>query len=89
MPLTVIFQKHKLCKSVMIEPHDDECIQLKNFNRVDRIPILIYADFYCFLKPVNNIISNKTKKTHYHKSMSYVLFVKLITTLSRLIINNL
>ncbi|KAE9522375.1 hypothetical protein AGLY_017206 [Aphis glycines] len=39
----VICQKHKLCKPVMIEPRDDEFIQFKNFNRADRIPIIIFT----------------------------------------------
>ncbi|KAE9523026.1 hypothetical protein AGLY_016657, partial [Aphis glycines] len=43
----------------------------------NRIPIVIYADFECFLKPVNNITSNKTKNTHYHKPMIYGLYVKI------------
>jgi hypothetical protein len=61
----------------MIESHDDKFIQFGNFNRGDRIPIVIFADFECFLKPVNNIISNKTKNTHYHEPMSYGLYVKI------------
>ncbi|XP_060859920.1 uncharacterized protein LOC132937114 [Metopolophium dirhodum] len=73
----VICQKHKLCKPVMIDPHDDKFIYFNKYNRADRIPIVIYADFECFLKPTNNIITVNTKNTHYHKPMSYGLYVKI------------
>jgi len=52
----------------MIEPHDDKFIYFNKFNRADRIPIVIYADFECFLKPANNILTVNTKNIHYHNS---------------------
>lgn len=45
-----------------------------------KIPIVIYADFECFLKPVScKKLKNKTRTfiTHGHKLMSYAFYVKI------------
>lgn len=71
--------KHKLGRPVMFEHGDDDFIYFKNFKRTQRIPIVIYSDFECYLKPslINQDIKTKTVITHKHKPMSYAFYVKI------------
>ncbi len=71
--------KHKLGRPVMFENGDDDTIYFKNFKRSQRIPIVIYSDFECYLKPIinNQDIKTKTLITHKHKPMSYAFYVKI------------
>jgi hypothetical protein len=45
-----ICRMHKLCNPIMLDEKDDRFIEFKNFTKSDRIPIIIIADFECFLK---------------------------------------
>lgn len=73
-----ICNRHKLGKPVMMEENDSKIIKFTNFFRNDRIPIVIYADFECLLKPINNSINTKkTTNTHIHEAMSYGFYVKI------------
>ncbi|XP_050066624.1 uncharacterized protein LOC126555790 [Aphis gossypii] len=71
--------KHKLGRPVMFDNGDDDTIYFKNFKRSQRIPIVIYSDFECYLKPIinNQDIKTKTLITHKHKPMSYAFYVKI------------
>ena len=63
----------------MFENGDDDTIYFKNFKRSQRIPIVIYSDFECYLKPIiiNQDIKTKTLITHKHKPLSYAFYVKI------------
>lgn len=64
----------------MFEENDDEFIHFNKFHYGERVPIVIYADFECFLKPVINNYPEKkcnTINTHIHKPMSYGFYVKI------------
>lgn len=46
----LICKQHKLGRPIMFEKDDAHFIQFQNYNRMERIPIFIYADFECLLK---------------------------------------
>uniref|UniRef100_A0A2S2R9P8 DNA-directed DNA polymerase n=1 Tax=Sipha flava TaxID=143950 RepID=A0A2S2R9P8_9HEMI len=72
--------KNKLGRCVMFENGDQEFIKFQNYKRTQRIPIVIYADFECLLKKIQNkkkSKNTKTKITHVHKPMSYGYYVKI------------
>jgi hypothetical protein len=73
----LVCENRELCAPVMVGPHDDEFIKFSYFNRADRIPIVIYADFECLLVPVKNQTKTKPMLTHHHKHMSYGFYVKI------------
>lgn len=69
--------KHKLGRPIMFEEGDLPFIEFTHFKRMQRMSIVVYADFECILKPLNYQQTGKTVTTHRHKPMSYGYYVKI------------
>lgn len=64
----------------MFDKGDDDFIYFKNYQKTQRIPIVIYSDFECILKHILITKHNdrsKTRITRQHKLMSYAFIVKI------------
>jgi len=75
--------KNQLGRPIMFEKGDDDFIYFKSYEKTQRIPIVIYADFECILTPSNpdefiqSCKKSKTHVTHLHEIMSYGFYVKV------------
>lgn len=69
--------RHKLCNPMMINEKHEKFIEYKHFTRSNRIPIIIIADFECFLKNIFNFIKTNITITHKYKPMSHGSYVQI------------
>lgn len=53
------------------------CIHFTHIKGRQRVPLAVYANFECILKPINYQQTDKTVRTHKHKSMSYRYYVEI------------
>ena len=61
-------------------PKEGTILKLKNYDRKERIPFIVYADFECFIKPIQtceaNPDSNYTKQYQKHDPTSFCYYIK-------------
>ena len=56
-------------------PNKGEILKFKNFERMHGIPFIIYADFECYLKPINNKIGKNTEQFQKHKPSGFCYLI--------------
>ena len=68
-------------ESVKIElPKKGTMLEFKNYHRSEKVPFIIYADFECYIKPMQscepNPESSYTKKYQKHEPSSFCYYIK-------------
>lgn len=66
---------------------DPKVLKFKNTQNMFRLPIVIYADFECILKPVNEQVTKYTHVDNVHEPMSFCVYVVCSDTLPEFIKN--
>lgn len=57
-------------------PSEDQSIlKFKNYHHRNRLPFVVYADFECILKPINQRVSKYTKIDSIHEPMSFAIYL--------------
>ena len=61
-------------------PGEGTELDFKNYDRMEMIPFVVYADFECFIKPIQssdpNPESSYTKKYQKHEPSSFCYYIK-------------
>ena len=61
-------------------PEKGTMLKFKNYHRSEKVPFIIYADFDCFIKPIQtcdlNPESNYTKQYQKHEPSSFFYYIK-------------
>ena len=80
----VLFKHLEYCKEyneVKINmPKKGTILKFKNYDRKERVPFIVYADFECFIKPIQtcepNPESSYTKQYQKHEPTSFCYYIK-------------
>ena len=80
----VLFKHLEYCKEhdeVKINmPKEGTILKFKNYDRKERVPFIVYADFECFIKPIQtcepNPESSYTKQYQKHEPTSFCYYIK-------------
>ena len=67
-------RKFKCGKTVFLKK--GEILKFKNYQKMHDVPFIIFADFECYLKPINNKIGNHTKQFQKHEPSGYCYLIK-------------
>ena len=61
-------------------PKKGTMLEFKNYNRSEKVPFIVYADFECFIKPIQtcepNPKSSYTKQYQKHEAFSFCYYIK-------------
>ena len=61
-------------------PKEGTMLKFKNYDRKERVPFIVYADFECFIKPIQtcepNPESSYTKQYQKHEPTSFCYYIK-------------
>ena len=68
-------------KAVKIEmPKEGTILKFKNYDRREKVPFIVYADFECFIKPIQSCSPNDkesyTKQYQKHEPSSFCYYIK-------------
>ena len=66
--------KHKCGKTVF--PDKGEVLEFRNYEKLHDTPFIIYADFECYLEPVDNRKGKNTRQFQKHKPSGYSYLIK-------------
>ena len=70
--------KHEAVKIEM--PEEGTILKLKNYHRSEKVPLIVYADFECYIKPMQsckpNPESSYTKQYQKHEPSSFCYYIK-------------
>ena len=59
-----------------VYPKKGETLKFKNYERMHDIPFIVYADFECYLIPIDEIIGDNTKQFQKHEPSGYCYLIK-------------
>ena len=69
-------EKLEMCRNSLITP----TLKYKNYHRSEKVPVIIYADFEAYIKPMQscdpNPESSCTKKNQKHEPSSFCYYIK-------------
>ena len=51
-------------------------IKFENYQKMHKVPFVIYADFECFLKPIDGVVGEKTTQYQKHEPSGFCFIVK-------------
>ena len=78
---------------IVLPTADNNILKFKNFHYQYRVPIVVYADFECILKPVSTCLPNPEKKftavNEFHVPMSFCVYFVIDRNIPKSIRNRL
>ena len=52
-------------------------IKFENYQKMHKVPFVIYADFECFLKPIDGVVGEKTTQSQKHEPSGFCFIVRI------------
>ena len=60
-------------------PEKGTMLKFKNYHRSERVPLIVYADFECFIKPIQSCEPNpESSYTKQYQNTSHLAFVIIL-----------
>ena len=59
-----------------VYPKKEETLKFKNYEKMHDIPFVVYADFECYLKPIDENIGENTNQFQKHEPYGYCYLIK-------------